>query len=70
MALSYLIALRDGISKNAATMASALRDLSQAMRETQREVVGKGKGGRTPPPIHPSVHPSPAPLPRTCQRQR
>lgn len=42
MALSYLIALRDGISKNAATMASALRDLSQAMRETQREASALG----------------------------
>ena len=41
MALSYLIALKDGISKNAATMAGALRDLSQAMRETQREA-GEG----------------------------
>lgn len=42
MALSYLIALRDGISKNAATMATALRDLSQAMRETQREASALG----------------------------
>ena len=42
MALSYLIALRDGISKNAATMATALRDLSQAMRDTQREAGALG----------------------------
>ena len=42
MALSYLIALKDGISKNAATMAGALRDLSQAMRETQREAGALG----------------------------
>jgi len=42
MALSYLIALKDGISKNAATMAGALRDLSAAMRETQREAGALG----------------------------
>jgi len=42
MALSYLIALRDGLSKNAASMAGALRDLSAAMRETQREAGALG----------------------------
>jgi hypothetical protein len=62
--------MRDANAKEALALAQNDLDLSQAMRETQREVVGKGKGGRTPPPIHPSVHPSPAPLPRTVQRQR
>lgn len=42
MALSYLIALKDGLSANASKMASALRDLSAAMRETQREASALG----------------------------
>ena len=42
MALSYLISLRDGLSANATKMAWALKDLSAAMRETQREATALG----------------------------